>query len=298
MLVSIGLLLWNFVSFLPKTPMSPATYILLGGGPKEIIHPLDLQINYATAYMFIREGHPDIYDYRAMQYVGHALHLYPDLFFYPPREIPVFTRYVSTPLAIFAYLPLVFFPFGVAYRIWTAATAVFLAATLVILLKGKSLPFAATALLAAAFFIPVQSDLMFGQMSTLMLFLFTAFFFALQKERLWAGAALLAVLIHIKVLPIIFILFFLKKRAFKVLLLSTLFVGLLCLFPYALLGSQSLVHFVKVVAPRISGGNYHMVNQSLYAFVGRLFYMHDGVSLTDGLDGMLEIGRASCRERV
>jgi len=60
MLVSIGLLLWNFVSFLPKTPMSPATYLLLGGGPKEIIHPLDLQINYATAYMFIREGHPDI----------------------------------------------------------------------------------------------------------------------------------------------------------------------------------------------------------------------------------------------
>ncbi|MBI5118892.1 DUF2029 domain-containing protein [Candidatus Poribacteria bacterium] len=287
-LLSICLMLWNVASFLFDIPVSVPNRLFFHGLDHKAFVPMDLEVNYATAHMVAHSGFSQIYDYRTMQYHGHGLALRSDNFLYPEIAPRIFQRYISTPFSIFLYLPLTLFSFDTAYKIWVVGSAILFSATLVILLRGKSLEFVALALLTCSFFLPMQADLLFGQTNTILLFLLALFLFLLEKRQDLAASAIWALMIQIKVIPAIWGLYFLRKRKYRFLLLSALFVGLLCLFPLALLGSKPLVFFVKEVFPTISSGNFHYFNHGLYGFVGRLFYAHGPLGPSEGINGMLD----------
>jgi hypothetical protein len=287
-LLSICLLLWNTASFLFDIPVSVPNRLFFHGLDYKAFVPMDLEVNYATAHMVAHSGFSQIYDYRAMQYYGHGLALRSDNFLYPEIAPRVFQRYISTPFSIFLYLPLTLFSFDAAYKIWVIGGGILFSATLVILLRGKSLKFIALALLTCSFFLPIQADLLFGQTNTILLFLLALFLFLLEKRQDLAASVIWALMIQIKVIPAIWGLYFLKKRKYRFLLLSAFFVGLLGLFPLALLGTKPLIFFAKEVFPTISSGNFHYFNHSLYGFVGRLFYAHGPLGPSEGINGMLD----------
>jgi hypothetical protein len=248
--------------------------------------PLDLQINYVAAYMVAKAHDDHVYGYEALQHFAEVLELEALTTLSEMAPSAVFTGYISTPFAIFLYLPLVVFSFDTANVVWIVGNAILLAAGLTVLLKGKSLPCIALSLSATAFFLPIQCDFMLGQTNTLLLFLFVLFVLLLQRGNEYGASAVFALLVHIKLIPAIFLLYFLKKRRIRFIALSLLFIALLSLLPLMLLGTDTLSSFVKTVMPAISSGNYHYLNQSITGFIGRLFYMKGSLELTEGLNGM------------
>jgi hypothetical protein len=101
-----------------------------------------------------------------------------------------------------------------AKRCWLALNAVLLIGTIYLLSQLTGLPYRRIALVAA-FSLPLYANLLYGQYYLLLLFVLTLACWLYVHERRFLSGIAIAVAAALKIFPILYILYFLRKRDWK-----------------------------------------------------------------------------------
>ena len=139
--------------------------------------------------------------------------------------------YLYPLFAAFGFIPLMYVPYWLANAIWLVLCVAGLAAGC-LALTGRALPPARGAALVAllVFFSPIQSNMIHGQINSIVLFCCVMFDCAYARNRALPAGAWLAAAVAVKVLPAVLLFFLIVRRKYRILLWTLLFTGLLCLF--------------------------------------------------------------------
>lgn len=221
-----------------------------------VIAPLDFQHDFLDYY-------------RAANFIVHGESVYSDfLHFWGTEHWAI--AYIYPPLFAITMVPVALLPLPVAGRLWLLGIHVtFLAALLAIFAVQPGLRRSAKITIAVLFylFLPVYLTLKFQQVAALWLLLLAAVLWAYQRRRLaWAGL-FVALAASLKVIPILLVLFFLRKREFRLTALSLGILGLLSLGELALVPDSLL--YVTQVLPTIGLGNSNRDNASMNGLLSR-----------------------------
>jgi hypothetical protein len=150
-------------------------------------------------------------------------------------------HYFYSPFFALLIYPLTLIPVEIAGTIWSLLSFLMLARTFILIqklllpdAKKKNLIYCLT---FAALVFPLYSNFHMTQMSAFILYaIFESCYFVFHKKQPLAGAALLALAINIKILPVVFIFYFLYRKAFKAAGFTVLFTIVLLLLPMLFLG--------------------------------------------------------------
>lgn len=187
----------------------------------------------------------------------------------------IFASYApNTPFLALLFTPFSFVSLATAKLIFnTISVSVFLISLyrLTRFYKIKSIYIVFIPLL---FFVPIRNELLFGQVYFILFFFLTEFWLAYQKERFLKSAIFLSLAILLKVFPVVFLLIFLFKKEFKLLLytssISFLLIGISTLFT----GFDVWLFWLNSVLPKASNGEIAMAYvdnyQSVFMFLKRL----------------------------
>ncbi len=240
-------------------------YALWGITQLLVIAPLDFQHDFLDYY-------------RAANFIVHGQGVYSDfLHFWGTEHWAI--AYIYPPLFAMTMVPLAQLPLPVAGRLWLLCIhATFLAALLMIFATQARLPRSAKVSIAVLFylFLPIYLTLKFQQVAALWLLLLAAVLWAYQRGRLaWAGL-FVALAASLKVIPILLILFFLRKRAFRLAALSVGILGLLSMGELILVPDGRL--YVTQVLPTIGLGTSNRDNASMNGLLSRVIEIYPQVT--------------------
>lgn len=209
--------------------------------------------------------------------------------YYPSIQDILHSRNLyHNPLTDVNYPPTTFlflFPFGlipieVAQKIWTILSFSALIGSIFVILKAvtKKLPLL-TFLLIYSFAMlsfPVKFTFGMGQINLILLFLLSLCFLSYQRKKSYLAGIFLGVACAIKLTPVFLLLFFLRKRAFRV--VASVLVTILSVFILAmLLFGQTLIwqYFTSVLPNIPTVGNSVYYNQALTGFLARMAIPND-----------------------
>lgn len=198
--------------------------------------------NYFTAAVLVRQGKAlrSFYDWtwfqRHMNYAG--------------IETQLGSYLPQTPLTMLPIVPLAKLPVQHAKQVWLTLNLLFLAATAWMLSHVTSIAFEWISILVFLGFGSLHSNFLLGQYYVFLLFLLTAAFYFLHRNRPIPSGALCAVAFALKLYGAPFLFFFLAKRNWKalagMLLASTAALGT----AIALFGWPDLHYYVTQILPR------------------------------------------------
>ncbi len=120
-----------------------------------------------------------------------------------------------TPFSALPLVPLAGFEALEAKRLWLCVNAAILGATLWGLHKSTSLGLRRIALIAFLAVIPLRNNFLLGQMHLVVLGLLVLAFWLDQRGRWLSSSVVLGVAAALKIYPIFFVLYFLRKRMWK-----------------------------------------------------------------------------------
>ena len=120
-------------------------------------------------------------------------------------------------------------------------------------------------------FNPVFRNFLYGQVNVATFFLLAAALYAFKRKAEGPAGALLGLATMIKVIPALFVLYFLYKRRWKVVIWAALTLIFLLIISVALLGIRPHRAYILRVMPLLAQGRGAGNNQSLAGFFNRLF---------------------------
>ncbi len=230
-----------------------------------VIQPLDFQHDFLDYY-------------RAANFAVHGQGVYSDfLHFWGTEHWAI--AYIYPPLLAITLIPLAGLPVEVAGRLWLLGIHLsFLAALLLIFAVQPRLSRAAKVTIALLFylFLPVYLTLKFQQVAALWLLLLAAVLWAYQRRRLGWCALFVALAASLKVIPVLLILFFLRKRAFRLVTLSVVTLGLLSLGEIVAVPDGVL--YGTRVLPTIGLGTSNRDNASVNGLLSRVIEIYPQAS--------------------
>ncbi len=179
--------------------------------------------------------------------------------------------YIYPPLLALTLIPLALLPVEVAGRIWLLGIHLaFLAALATCLAVQPKLSRSARVTIAVAFFffLPVFLALKFQQVAALWLLLLVVVLWAYQRRRHYLCALALALAASLKVIPVLLVLFFLRKREFRLAALSV--AALVVVTAGEILLVRDGLYYAGGVLPTISAGTSNPDNASINGLVSRI----------------------------
>lgn len=186
------------------------------------------------------------------------------------------------PVALF-FIPLTFFSYLFAQKIWFFFNHLFLFLAFVFLKKSDSYSkfFIPIAITLTAFYFPLYRTLTAGQLNLLLLFLLSGCWTFSKKGKEIFSALLLAISVVIKLFPCLLIVFFLLKKKWKLVFYCFLFIFLILTISVFLQGLKSYSSYLTLLKEMDYGKStwasygqaYHVepANQSFHALIFRLF---------------------------
>ena len=163
--------------------------------------------NYYIAARLLREHHPmhQLYDWTWFQRVK-------DLWSVPQ---PLVGFVGLTPFSALPVVPLTWLDAMSAKRIWLLITLVILGVSLYGMQRITSFAPRSVALIAFLAVVPLRNNFLLGQMHLLVLALLVAACWCYTGKRYMRSAIILAVAASLKIYPLFFVLYFLRKRQWK-----------------------------------------------------------------------------------
>lgn len=141
-------------------------------------------------------------------------------------------------------------------------------------------------LLPFVFFFSIYSNILQGQAYLLICALLILAFLALEKKQVYLPSFILAIVISLKLFPVIILIYFLLKKEYKPLICTICFVVFLLLITYLILPVNTVLTYYTTILPRLLSndvvGPYYPGNQSVYTFLLQLFSF-DSISNTNPL---------------
>lgn len=268
-------------------------------GPPSINRGLDFDA-YAIAGRLVSENHAaDIYKiplYRdgRMQFIVPL----------PPTSewqqiafrygIPFSVPFIYPPLFAVLIEPLARLDPGVGYEAWSLISVVLLltAALLILNLAGHRLtwPLGLLFLLGSFSFYPFYEELLLGQIGALILCLWTASLWFLNRGKTWLSAFCFALATMTKVSPVLAVPIMVIHRKWKWLgAYVVCLLGLLA-FSTSMAGLPVQLQFVRKVLPSISCGSPVFHNSSIPCYVQQLFLGY----VPDWMGAPITIPRLAC----
>jgi len=163
---------------------------------------------------------------------------------YPKPSFP----YIYPLTLAFLMTPLSYIPYSVAISIWFFAGLFSLLFTIYILSKRETNGTGGywkrtdisivSALAILLLFNIVQNNFLNGQLNFIILLLSVLSYDYCSRGKKFTAAFVLALAISLKLTPVIFLLYFLLKKEYKLFLYSTAMIPLLLLLPYLLIGNN------------------------------------------------------------
>ena len=182
-----------------------------------------------------------------------------------------------TPFSAIPIVPLSVFSALVAKRLWILCNLLFLCATVEPLTRLTSLGRRRVWLLVLLAVFPLRTSFLFGQMHILVLFLLTLAYLLRCKGKQVASAAVLAFAGLLKVYPLLFALYFLWKRQWRMLFAMLSATVVLAGMSYAWMGPAVIDTYILQVLPRSVQGEvldpYSAHAASVAALFHRLFIL-------------------------
>ncbi len=191
-------------------------------------------------------------------------------------------NFIYPPSAFVFLLPLIFLNYPVAIFLWTFGSTVSLLLTVFLFTQFFYHHFSAeyffSLLCLALLSFPFKFTLGMGQMNLYVLLFTTLSVFLFQKEKSVLAGISLGIAIGAKLFPILFLLFFLRKKNVRLTIASVITFVLLHALPLFLYGQKILqLYYTDLIFKMNSLGNWAYYNQSLAGLLARL---HASLPLT------------------
>jgi len=234
-----------------------AYYVLWSGGQLLTVTALDFQHDFLDYY-------------RAAGFARHHEGIYSDFVRLWGNEQWA-VGYIYPPLLALTLIPLAPLPLEVAGRIWLLTIhCTFLAALAMCLVVQPRLSRSARITIAVAFFLflPVFLALKFQQVAALWLLLLVIVLWAYQRRRWYLCAGAVALAASLKVIPVLLVLFFLRKREFRLAALCV--AALVVVTAGEVLLVRDSLFYASGVLPTISAGTSNPDNASINGLVSRI----------------------------
>lgn len=169
---------------------------------------------------------------------------------YPKPSFP----YIYPLTLAFLMTPLSYIPYSIAISIWFFAGLFSLLFMIYLLTKRESnetgdsskqtdVSFI-SALAILLLFNIIQNNFLNGQLNFIILFLSVLSYDYCSRGKKFKAAFVLALAVSLKLTPVIFLLYFLLRKEYKLFLYSTIMIALLLLLPYLLIGNNITAFYV------------------------------------------------------
>ncbi len=196
---------------------------------------------------------------------------------------------VNYPPTTFLFLfPFGLIPIDIAQKIWTILSFSALIGSIFVILKAVTKKFSLfTFLFIYSFSVlsfPVKFTLGMGQINLLLLLLISLCFLFYQRKQFHIAGILLGIASGIKLIPLILLLFFLRKKAFGVVGAALITFVVLGTLGILLFGEGLTRQYLFEVLPNIpTSGNSVYYNQALTGFLARLAIPNEVASIINYL---------------
>jgi len=160
----------------------------------------------------------------------------------------------NTPFLALCFLPLTFFPLGVAKCIFNVLSLVLFMYSLRNLFIAYRINNRILFLIPVVFVIPLKNGFLFGQVYLLLFFLLTEGFLAYKKDRYLNMAIYWSFAIMLKVFPVLLFGFLLFKKKYKGLIYLSLICLVLMTLSVLVCGTSIWEFYFRTVLPRAADG--------------------------------------------
>ncbi|MBI5376452.1 MAG: DUF2029 domain-containing protein [Candidatus Schekmanbacteria bacterium] len=178
-----------------------------------------------------------------------------------PPEANIYP-FVYPPFFTLLLIPLSIFNYNHAAIIWNFLNLLFLLTGLVFLYKSIEIErkyrtiFLVCLTLLVSIFQPIVACLWKGQVDILVFMLFSVFLYYLKKNRFYISSFAFACMALIKVYPLGFLIYFLVKRKWKILITFISILIVLLSITIALTGYNNNLLYLTKILPEFSSGSY------------------------------------------
>lgn len=188
---------------------------------------------------------------------------------------------VNYPPTTFLFLfPFGLIPIAIAQKIWTILSFSALSGSIFVILKAVTKKFSLLAFLLiysfAVLSFPVKFTLGMGQINIFLLLLISLCFLFYQRKQLYIAGILLGIASSIKLIPLILLLFFLRKKAFGVVGATVITFVVIGILGILLFGEGLTRQYFFEVLPNIpTVGNSVYYNQAFTGLLARMTVVND-----------------------
>jgi hypothetical protein len=201
--------------------------------------------------------------YLASQNLSHSIDPYQEKYY----------NYVYPPSSFLFIFPLAFIEYHTAMYVWTFGSLLSLFITCILLSKilKKDWLFSFFLFSLSLLLFPTRFTLGMGQINAYLLLFTTASFYSFEKNRPGWSGFFLGLGMGIKIIPIFFLPFFIRKKSWSTVGVALLTFTALHFFALPNFSFSIVTHYYTTLSSAISGvHNVEYYNQSLDALLGRL----------------------------
>jgi hypothetical protein len=201
------------------------------------------------------------------------------------------TRWVYFPAYLWIFRPLASLDFPVAARIWLVFNAFICVGSVLLLWSARHFSRPETAsrnsvlawyLFLGLTFQPVFSNLMHGQVTGLIFFIFCLGYWLLRRQRPFAAGLAFGFITPFKFYPALFLVYFLFRRQWRVLAGAITAVAVLIIISLATVGLDANIAYIRLIINELGkGGMAAFNNESLTGFLLHTFTSGDVNSWQD-----------------
>ena len=218
----------------------------------------------------------------------------------PYTDPKLFTGIGYPPDSLLFYIPLTLSPYGIAQGIFVLLSAFSILGIILLLFKiingNKRIKWVDILLVFSlvAFSFPTKFTLGMGQ-NNLLVFLLLLFLYYLYKTKREVGSGIiLGLSISFKPIFIFFLLFFLLKKQWKILITSVLTIIFVILATTAIFGGYLYIYYIKQVIPLLLdfSGREIYYNQGFMGFISRLttsLVLRSNINIALSLSAILSV---------
>ena len=205
-----------------------------------------------------------------------------------PQKVAGFAPH--PPLCALPVLPLASLPVLQAKRVWILLNLGFLAASIYFLHRATEIPLRWVVLIAFLCLYPLEVNFWLGQYCVLLLFLACSSYFAFRSGRGWLSGILMSIAACLKIVPLLFLLLFIRRKEWRAALGFVLGCAVLTTISVGLFGVEVHRVYLFEVFPRTIPGDllspYSLHWNSFSAVWHRLFLYEPELNPTPVLGSM------------
>lgn len=262
---------WLIKSTHPKTKLLFILFLLVTGTSLIITRKSAIQDfgNYYYGSKLLLEGKFSEEIYNSIYFFNSQIANYGEKTFFE-NYTPV------TPFSALFYTPFCFFKSGVAKNAFNIFSVCLLAISILRYVKHlKIKPNWLILLLPLIFYVPIHNCIFQGQSYLLITSLVIEAFLFSESGKNNLAAICLALTIGLKIYPAFFLLYFLFKKKYRMVLLTCIYLILLNILTLFFIDYHIVMHYYSNILPRLMNneviGPYHSVNQSFYSALLHIF---------------------------